>query len=1566
MKRKQFLSGLLTLTLCLTQLPATTVTVRADDTDGYDADGFCTAYTWDASAGLVRKTDDSGEDCACTGHDPWRCYGYQKPTVNDNGTPDDTYDDYYEISNVGQLCWLAEQDLYACDYNAKLMSDIDLKTAGQYWKPICDEASTYTRTFDGNGHTISGLNVNRTSALEYAGLFGRIGTNGVVKDLTVKGTLSASSSGLNMGAIAGESYGTIEHCTSEVTVTGTSNSSNNAYVGGIVGANNDGSAIKDCVVNASVSASATDDSSYTYAGGIAGENYGTIEHCYLNTTASVTATGSFSYAGGITGSFGAGSIKNCFVGSGITLSSGYSAGGIAALCYNPFGNETTPTIDHCYSLAAIPANNGVNGAIIGEVGEFVTPTATDCYYNSDLGYPPYFEESTGNTTNLTITGVPNADFRSGAVAWKLNGGSSEGIWKQTLGTDNAPAFSGTDSTKDTVYTYTNCAGNTGYSNTENVSSDHSFGTDGVCTICTQQAAAQIKRGNDTIFYLSLADACAAAQDGDTINLQADDSGTGTIYLDKNNLTLDLGPYRIINSRLIVNGGSLTIQNTIRADETSIPELCVNDGTVTLCATGYFNPLFGRIYAKDGVGSLLAEGCVYHKESGDIYYESDTTTTALTDVSVQPAPFTLSEITASTPSCAPGTKVTFSISVDGSWKNSVDYEWSYSTDGGNTWGANKTANTQKSYTDTLQDSGTYQIKCVVTVPGSSYTKTAILDGYTVTAYTISNVSVQQVGSLKYNGSEQKANISATATAENGAEVTFYYSTDEDGPFNSTYVPDLKDAGTHTIYYQVRATNHTTVTGSFPVTIDPLDLSTDVDVKLTGADGEHVYDGNPRSIAVSVKYKDTGYELLASDYTASGKTATDAGTYSVTITGSDNGNCIGSITPTGTDGKPITWTISKKELQTQDLPTITISRAEGSAETQTIDLKKMLEDKYPDAKPSNFTFRSGISEINDDDLHGRIDPDTGILTITHAAYNPTNPTSTFNFRCDSKNYDCKKNQVSGMTNYGYLPLEVSISFVKNLARAEISVSTCTYDGTPQTPAVTITCDGKTLTQDTDYTLSCDAKTDAGTYTLTATGKGDYAGTATQTWSIAPHPLTDAVVTQSGSLTFNGSPQTPAVTVTCDGRTLTQDTDYIINCTPQTDVSDTYTVTVSGKADSNYTGEASGSWAIGKAAAPKLADISVTRSVSASKPTTVNIGSLRALPYQTPATGFTLGTYDDTAMELSLDAASGVLTIVRADGTAGDTLTVPVKIDSTNYKTASVNVVLALSNKTEQALTVTMNGWTAGAAANTPSYTTADGAGAVSVTYMGRGETVYAESTAVPTEAGDYTVCVHYETDSAIYHGTTDFTITKPAGSSGNSGSGGSSGSSSSGSSGSSGGGGGAAGGAPVAPSTPDTDKNKDFVDVPAGSAYYDAVSWAVRMGITDDADATHFHPESTCSGTQVITCLWRAAGSPDAKLPAGQTNATDSAKAMAWAIENGIMSGIGANNTCTRTRAAAALIRYAAANGKDAKALRAYLFSSSDAAELLRSISPLCWSKTTTDRYCTKGQLVQMLYLILSDR
>ena len=166
---------------------------------------------------------------------------------------------------------------------------------------------------------------------------------------------------------------------------------------------------------------------------------------------------------------------------------------------------------------------------------------------------------------------------------------------------------------------------------------------------------------------------------------------------------------------------------------------------------------------------------------------------------------------------------------------------------------------------------------------------------------------------------------------------------------------------------------------------------------------------------------------------------------------------------------------------------------------------------------------------------------------------------------------------------------------------------------------------------------------------------------------------------------------------------------------------------------------------------------------------------------------------------------------------------------------------------------------------------------------------------------------------------------------------------------------------------------FADVATDAYYYDAVKWAVEKGITNGVSETLFGPDQACTRAQIVTFLWRAAGSPEPKSGSSFADvAADAyyAKAVAWAVENGITKGTSEttfhpDETCTRAQGVTFLYR---ALGKLAAAQAGFTDVAADsyyadavnwAAEngVTKGISETLFGP---DGSCTRAQIVTFLY------
>ena len=167
---------------------------------------------------------------------------------------------------------------------------------------------------------------------------------------------------------------------------------------------------------------------------------------------------------------------------------------------------------------------------------------------------------------------------------------------------------------------------------------------------------------------------------------------------------------------------------------------------------------------------------------------------------------------------------------------------------------------------------------------------------------------------------------------------------------------------------------------------------------------------------------------------------------------------------------------------------------------------------------------------------------------------------------------------------------------------------------------------------------------------------------------------------------------------------------------------------------------------------------------------------------------------------------------------------------------------------------------------------------------------------------------------------------------------------------------------------------FVDVAEGSYYEEAIDWAVEKGITNGVSSNMFAPNDPCTRAQIVTFLWRAAGSPAPKSISSFTDVPADAfyaKAVAWAVENGITSGTGQgkfspNATCTRAQAVTFLYR---ASGSPAVSGSAEFSDVSATAFYADAVAWAAKKGITTgiggglfgaDNDCTRGQIVTFLW------
>ena len=316
-------------------------------------------------------------------------------TFNTPMTGSGTETDPYQIRTAEGLKWFRDKVNNAKTSDETkicvvLTADIDLKN--EAWTPIGIGKDTrkqdlpYSGTFDGNGHTVSGLNVNYGD--KNGGLFCYV-KSATIKNLTVAGSVTYSSGdGIAYGGIVGcADSSTIENCTNRCNVTG------NWYAGGIVGwaAN---TTITGCANFGNISISGSN-----CVGGICG---------YLSSYSGDETSTNFS------------TIRDCYnVGS----ISGIYAGGIAGRSYNGDNSAYPNRIANCYNMGKVTTTaSGCAGEILGAFWSTKDASLDNCYYLDTAGNNAVGQSNAQVTNTKSMTA---AEFADGTVLNLLKAGKRD-------------------------------------------------------------------------------------------------------------------------------------------------------------------------------------------------------------------------------------------------------------------------------------------------------------------------------------------------------------------------------------------------------------------------------------------------------------------------------------------------------------------------------------------------------------------------------------------------------------------------------------------------------------------------------------------------------------------------------------------------------------------------------------------------------------------------------------------------------------------------------------------------------------------------------------------------------------------------------------------------------------------------------------------------------------------------------------------------------------------------------------------------------------------------------------
>ena len=264
----------------------------------------------------------------------WADGGGESGTAEDLGYIYDSNTKTYTVYNADGLLNVAELvNGGKTDINITLTADIDL--TGKDWTPIgTDYDNSYKGTFDGGGHTITGLTF--TTNDEFAGLFGWLNRAGTVKNVVMEGVQITSNQiyGGSIGGVAGYSWGTIENCSVSGSVSGT------VYVGGVVGVQIGGS-ITGCSSSATVKGTVD-------VGGVAGQtnSSATLTACYATGNVTIEIAPKKNIAGGgLVGMNAGSSLLACYATGNVT-STGSSTGYVHIGGF--LGNNYANVMTACY------------------------------------------------------------------------------------------------------------------------------------------------------------------------------------------------------------------------------------------------------------------------------------------------------------------------------------------------------------------------------------------------------------------------------------------------------------------------------------------------------------------------------------------------------------------------------------------------------------------------------------------------------------------------------------------------------------------------------------------------------------------------------------------------------------------------------------------------------------------------------------------------------------------------------------------------------------------------------------------------------------------------------------------------------------------------------------------------------------------------------------------------------------------------------------------------------------------------------------------------------------------
>lgn len=583
--------------------------------------------------------------------------------------------------------------------------------------------------------------------------------------------------------------------------------------------------------------------------------------------------------------------------------------------------------------------------------------------------------------------------------------------------------------------------------------------------------------------------------------------------------------------------------------------------------------------------------------------------------------------------------------------------------------------------------------------------------------------------------------------------------------------------------------------------------------------------------------------------------------------------------------------------------------------------------------------------------------------------------------------------------------------------------TYTGSPCVQGVSVKDSEAKLTFD-DISVTYENNINVGTATIIYTGKNNYTGEIRKNFKITEASITDDMIANIPSVTYNTRAHTPDVTVTFEGSTLEAGKDYTVSYASNINAG-TATVTVTGKG--NFTGTASKTFTINKAG------------LTLNPCTISELCTETDLKTRTLPSDFFLAGETETGFSIKLTAVEGgddIFTVAPAvvegenkitfrlkNEVGAATFTVTVTPVSGNYNGGSYALTISTHDRTDVSGSISFPDGSAvytGTGIKYENATISGHSGTLRYGYTPNASTgASLDASGLPLTVGTYTVAVTFNSDASFGYKTATFTITKatPTGTPGytkleSSGK--------------------TLADAKLTVGTirpagtiawdlplttvledgkayawtftpndthnytiltgtliPYVDDGMDYIpgviggntgsfnfhDVSRLDYFYDAVKWAAENGIASGTGRYTFSPNAVCTRAQTVTFLWRAAGSPLPRYrvcPFTDVQPSDYYyNAVLWAVEQGITTGLNATTfgpDVTVTRGQVATFLYRAASAAKPNTFSPF----TDVKTTAYNYDAILWAydnRITTgtsdttfspDAYCTRAQIVTFLY------